>query len=289
MKVKVWGCRGSLPSPGPENYVYGGNTSCIQVTHKDTCIILDAGSGIQRLGKYLSPTVKEVHILLTHLHIDHTMGLGFFPPLFDPNVTVHLWGPTAAGESLLYRLRKYFSPPLFPVRLSDLPSHPVIHELDKADFSIGEVKVHSEFICHPGPTLGFRLAVDKAVLAYLPDHELQLGSSNFPMDPEWTSGFEIAKHADLLFHDGSYTDKEYSTKIGWGHSSVSDAIAFAKMCGVKKLSLFHHEPARSDEQVEQIFRHAVRGEELDFEVEMCAEGNEYDLEDAGEKTLKGMN
>jgi phosphoribosyl 1,2-cyclic phosphodiesterase len=277
MKVKVWGCRGSLPSPGPENYRYGGNTSCVQVTYKDTCIILDAGSGIQRLAKYLSPEIREVHILLTHLHIDHTLGLGFFQPLFNPNVEVHIWGPAAADEALLYRLRKYFSPPLFPVRLSELPTHPVIHELEKADFAIGEVRVHSEFICHPGPTLGFRLVVDKAVLAYLPDHELRLGSCNFPVDPEWTSGFEIAKHADLLFHDGSYTREEYLTKIGWGHSSVSDAIAFAKMCGVKKLSVFHHEPARSDEQIDQMLKDAISGEELDFELEMCAEGNEYDL------------
>jgi phosphoribosyl 1,2-cyclic phosphodiesterase len=277
MKVKVWGCRGSLPSPGPENIRYGGNTSCVQVNHKDTCIILDAGSGLQRLAKNLSPAIREVHILLTHLHIDHTIGLGFFPPLFDPDVEVHIWGPAASGEALLYRLRKYFSPPLFPIRLSELPSHPVIHELDKADFSIGEVKIHSEFICHPGPTLGYRLAVGKAVLAYLPDHELQLGSCTFPLDAEWTSGFEIAKHADLLFHDGSYTAEEYSGKIGWGHSSVKDAVAFAKMCGVKKLSVFHHEPARSDEQVDQMLKEATESEELDFEIEMCAEGNEYEL------------
>ena len=277
MKVKVWGCRGSLPSPGPENVNYGGNTSCIEVTHGDTCIILDAGSGIQRLGKYLSPTVKEVHVLLTHLHIDHTMGLGFFQPLFNPQVNVHLWGPASAGESLLYRLRKYFSPPLFPVRMSELPNHPVIHELNTADFSIGEVKVHSEFICHPGPTLGFRLTVDKAVLAYIPDHELQLGSCGFPEDPEWTSGFEIAKHADVLFHDGSYTEEEYSARIGWGHSSVSDAIAFGKMCGVKKLAIFHHEPARSDDQIDQMLAAAVHGKDIGFEVEMCAEGNEYEM------------
>lgn len=284
MKIKVWGCRGSLPSPGPENYTYGGNTSCIQVTHKNSCIILDAGSGIQRLGKFLSPEVREIHILLSHLHIDHTMGLGFFLPLYNPGVKVHLWGPSASSESLLHRLRRYFSPPLFPVLLSDLPNHPIIHELDNEDFQIGEVKIHCEYLCHPGPTLGFRLMADDAVLAYIPDHELQLGSFDFPNDPEWTSAYEIAKFADILFHDGSYTAKEYPTKIGWGHSSVRDAIAFAKMCKVKKLAVFHHEPTRNDEQIDQMLKDALQNKVPGFEVEMCAEGNVYDLEKIKEST-----
>ncbi|RIW17000.1 MBL fold metallo-hydrolase [Algoriphagus lacus] len=277
MKVKIWGCRGSLPSSGPENYIYGGNTSCVQVTHGDTCIILDAGSGIQRLGRFLGPEVREIHILLTHLHIDHTMGLGFFLPMYNPNVNVHLWGPSASGEPLLNRLRRYFSPPLFPVRLGDLPNHPIIHELDNEDFFIDQVKIHSEYICHPGPTLGYRLSVGNSVLAYLPDHELQLGSCNFPDDPEWTSGFEIAKSASLLLHDGGYTAREYPPKLGWGHSTVRDSIAFAKMCEVKKLAVFHHEPTRTDEQIDQILKDALQNQKLDFEVEMCAEGNVYEL------------
>lgn len=277
MNVKIWGCRGSLPSSGPENYIYGGNTSCVQVTHGDTCIVLDAGSGIQRLGRFLGPEVREIHILLTHLHIDHTMGLGFFLPMYNPNVNVHLWGPSASGEPLLNRLRRYFSPPLFPVRLGDLPNHPIIHELDNEVFTIDQVKIHSEYICHPGPTLGYRLTAGNSVLAYLPDHELQLGSCNFPNDPEWTSGFEIAKNADLLLHDGGYTAREYPPKLGWGHSTVRDSIAFAKMCEVKKLAVFHHEPTRTDDQIEQILKDALQNQNLDFEVEMCAEGNVYEL------------
>lgn len=286
MKAKIWGCRGSLPAPGPENYHYGGNTSCIQVTHGDTCIILDAGSGIQRLGKFLSPNIQEIHILLTHLHIDHTMGLGFFLPLYNPQVKVHLWGPSSACEPLLNRIRSYFSPPLFPVRMNELPNHPIIHELSNEDFSIGEVKIHCEYICHPDPTLGYRLTAGESVLAYLPDHELQLGSFDFPNDPEWTSGFEIAKSADILFHDGSYTAKEYSKKIGWGHSSVRDAIAFAEICKVKKLAVFHHEPTRSDEQIDQMLKEALRNRIMTFEVEMCAEGNEYDFEKTTERSKR---
>jgi len=277
MKVKVWGCRGSLPAPGPENAIYGGNTSCIQVTHGDTCIVLDGGSGILRLGKYLSPDIREIHVLLSHLHMDHTMGLGFFAPFYNPNIKVHLYGPSTSNEPLVNRLRRYFSPPLFPVRLSELPSHPIIHELNNFQFSIGQVEIKSDYICHPGPTLGYRLTADKTVIAYMPDHELQMGSANFPNDPEWTSGFEIANGADLLFHDAAYTSKEYVSKIGWGHSSVRDAIAFGKMCRVKKLSLFHHEPVRSDEQLDQMLKESTHQLKLNFDVELCAEGNIYEF------------
>lgn len=277
MKVKVWGCRGSLPTPGPENTTYGGNTSCIQVTHGSTTIVLDGGSGILRLGKYLNPDIQEIHVLLTHLHMDHTMGLGFFPPLYNPNIKVHLYGPSTSNEPLVTRLRRYFSPPLFPVRLSELPSKPIIHELDNSEFTIGSVKIQSEYLCHPGPTLGYRLSDGRSVLAYIPDHELQMGSANFPHDPEWTSGYELAKSADLLFHDAAYTSKEYMTKMGWGHSSVRDAIAFAKMCKVKKLALFHHEPIRSDDMLEQMLREATQNLSLPFEVELCAEGANYVL------------
>lgn len=278
MKVKVWGCRGSLPASGPENNSYGGNTSCIQVTHGDTCIVLDGGSGILRLGKFLSPEIREIHLLLSHLHMDHTMGLGFFLPLYNPKIKVHLYGPSTSNEPLVNRLRRYFSPPLFPVRLSELPSNPIIHELNNSEFWIGEVKIQTEYICHPGPTLGFRLTAGKSVFVYMPDHELQMGSANFPNDPEWTSGYEIAKFADLLFHDAAYTSKEYVSKIGWGHSSVRDAIAFGKMCKVKKLALFHHEPTRSDEQLEQMFKESTQNLTLNFEVELCAEGTVYDLD-----------
>lgn len=277
MKVKVWGCRGSLPSPGPENYRFGGNTSCYHVTHGDTCIILDSGSGIQRLGRYLSSELKEIHILLSHLHIDHTMGLGFFLPLYNPDVTVHIWGPSTSRENLIDRLRRYFSPPLFPIRFNELPNHPVVHELSNEGFLIGEVRIHSEYICHPGPTLGYRLMTDKSVLAYIPDHEPQLGSCNFPTDPEWTSGFEIAKSADLLFHDGSYTSQEYAAKTGWGHCSVNDAIAFGKLCKVKRLELIHHEPTRTDVEIEQMLEDTNRDHQPGFEVQMCAEGDEFEL------------
>jgi phosphoribosyl 1,2-cyclic phosphodiesterase len=277
MKVSVWGCRGSLPSPGPEKNKYGGNTSCVQVAHGDTCIILDGGSGIQRLGTQMGGAYRELHIMLTHLHIDHTMGLGFFLPLYNPDITVHMWGPAGSGLSLLERLRKYFSPPLFPVRLNELPLHPVIHEMHNNTIQLGDLTVQSAYICHPSATLGYRISTEHSVFTYMPDHEVALGSSNFPNEPDWTSGYDLAARADLLFHDAQYRPMEYRNRMGWGHSSVTDAFAFAKMCQVKKLSLFHHDPLHTDEQLEALLANSLEGKTFDFDIELCAEGNYYEL------------
>jgi phosphoribosyl 1,2-cyclic phosphodiesterase len=279
MKVTVWGCRGSLPTPGPEKIKYGGNTSCVQVTQGNTCIILDGGSGIQRLGQYLDPKYKVVHILLTHLHIDHTIGLGFFPPMYDPRIEVHLWGPATTNESLEDRLHRYFSPPLFPLRLSELPKEPIIHELGNEDFWIGDFLIKSNYICHPGPTLGFRISNGKSVFAFIPDHEVVLGSSNFPNDPEWTSGFEIADGADLLFHDAQFTQRDYNRRVGWGHSSFEAAISFAQLCKVKKLSFFHHDPANTDFHLDALFWKCTNGKTFEFDIELCAEGKQYDFDE----------
>ncbi|MFC3880211.1 MBL fold metallo-hydrolase [Algoriphagus namhaensis] len=277
MKVKVWGCRGSLPSPGPENIVYGGNTSCVQIIKDDLCVILDGGSGIQRLGKIIGPEVKEIHILLTHLHIDHTMGLGFFQPLYNPNVKVHFWGPAGSVEPLLFRLRRYFSPPLFPVRLNELANHPEIHEIGNSEFSIGSLNFKSGYICHAGPTLGFRVMDEHGTFVYMPDHEPALGSVDFPNSPEWTSGFDLAQGADLLFHDGEYTQEEYRTKVGWGHSSMEDAISFGQICHVKKLAVFHHDPLNSDAKLEQIFSETIEKVQPNYKVILCKEGDIYNV------------
>ncbi len=277
MKATVWGCRGSLPSPGPEKDKYGGNTSCVQIEHNDTCLVLDGGSGIQRLGAALGTNYKEVHILLTHLHIDHTMGLGFFLPLYNPNLEIHIWGPATTIESLTQRLRRYFSPPLFPVRLSELPSEPVIHEISNSEFTIGSLKINSSYVCHPGPTLAYRISDGQSDIAYMPDHEVSLGSSNFPNEPEWTSGFNIANGVDLLFHDSQYKTEEYASRVGWGHSSIGDSVNFARMCKVKNLQLFHHDPMHTDDSLDALIDEYKAENMTPFKMEMCAEGSVFIL------------
>jgi phosphoribosyl 1,2-cyclic phosphodiesterase len=252
MKVRFWGTRGSLPAGGPETDAYGGNTSCVEVRGDDgTVLILDAGSGILRLGAMLDGTVRRVDLLLTHLHMDHIQGLGFFAPLYDPAVTVHIWGPTSAMLSLRTRLTRYLSPPLFPVRLRDLPCTIELHEVPDSDMTIGECRVSAAMVCHPGPPVGYRISGPGGTVTYLPDHEPALGVRTFPLAPEWTSGYDLAAGADLLIHDAQYTLAEYATRVGWGHSAMPHTLAFARLAGVRHLVPFHHEPTHTDVLLDQ--------------------------------------
>ncbi len=277
MKITIWGSRGSLPSPSPENSLYGGNTACVQVSQGDTLLVLDAGSGIRRLGDDFPPGITKVDILLTHLHLDHIMGLGFFMPLYLPDMTVNIWGPTSTKEPLDARLKRYLSPPLFPIRLQDLPCQPNVFEINHSEFEIGPFKIKSAYVCHPGPTLGFRIENGHSVVTYLPDHEPALGSSNFPNDPEWTSGYDLAQGADLLLHDAQFAKEEYLPRVGWGHSSVSDALKFAKLTEVKKMLLFHHDPSHSDAKLKTLLRGETERQRFSFEVGIAAEGDVLEL------------
>ena len=276
--VKIWGSRGSIPSPGAEKNKYGGNTSCVELTYKDSCIILDGGSGIQKLGNEIGNKYKTINILLTHLHLDHIIGLGFFAPLYNPKMKIKIWGPAAVNESLTHRLRRYFSPPIFPVRLNELPAEVDIIEINDTKFNIDDFEVTAEYICHPGPTIGYRLKAGNAVIAYIPDHEPALASANFPYDPEWTSGFNIAQHADILIHDAQFKNNEYQSRLGWGHSSMKDALEFGKLAGVKKMIFFHHDPTHTDEELQQLFANTIQYHNTDFEVELGEEGKSYILE-----------
>ena len=277
MKIKIWGTRGSIPSPGPDNNHYGGNTSCVQVTTDDAFIILDAGSGIRRLSSQVPEGIARIDILLTHLHMDHIIGLGFFGPLYNSAITVNLYGPSSTRESLEKRLSRYLSPPIFPIRLSDLPCQLNLVEINHSEFNIGDLTIKSSFVCHPGATIGYRVKNGNSTLTYLPDHEPVLGSTNFPHEPEWTSGYDLAKDADLLLHDAQYTPEEYRPRVGWGHSTIPDALAFAKMTSVKKMMFFHHDPSHSDGQLDNLLKAALRERNYPFEVGIAAEGDEYRL------------
>jgi phosphoribosyl 1,2-cyclic phosphodiesterase len=252
MKVSIKGVRGSIPTSGLETSVYGGNTSCVTLLEDDCILILDGGSGLQKVTLPEKPT-NRIDILLTHLHFDHIQGLGFFGPLFDPSKEVHIWAPESAAGSLNSRLNKFLSPPLFPVLLRDLPCNLCLHDISNSSFEIGPFSIESRYIIHPGPTVGYRIKGKNAVVAYIPDHEQALGPSGMIEDKMWISGFDIADHADLLLHDAQYTAEEYREKIGWGHSSMEDAIRFASIAEAKNLLFFHHDPFRTDQQIEEIY------------------------------------
>lgn len=278
MKVTLWGTRGSIPSPGPDTVRYGGNTSCVEVAGDDgTILVLDAGTGIRRLGRDKPLPTKRVDLLLTHLHMDHLQGLGFFAPLFEPGMDVHIWGPASPTETLQARLTRYLSPPLFPVRLRDVPCNLYLHHVPTDTVQVGEFQIDSMFVCHPGPTVGFRVATAKASLAYMPDHEPALTPATFARSGDWTSGYALAYEVDLLIHDSQYTNSEYAERIGWGHSSVEDSLRFAQLARVKKLMPFHHDPEHSDEQVDEIIGQALDRIKPTYGIVPAIEGSEVEV------------
>ena len=259
MRVTFWGVRGSLASPGPETVRYGGNTACVEVRGtSDAVIILDAGTGIRRLGEALSDA-RRIYLFLTHLHLDHLQGLGFFAPLFRPEVEIDIWGPPSLRADLATRLNRYLSPPLFPVRLKELSSRVTLHPATAKPILVAGIEIVAERIIHPGPTVGYRLAEGARAVAYLPDHEPALGARRFPEAPEWTSGYALANGVDLLIHDAQYRTDERASRIGWGHSSVDEAVAFAKQAGAAALAPFHHDPTHSDAELDALFRSVHRG------------------------------
>ena len=254
MRVRIWGCRGSVATPGPQTIRCGGNTSCIEISLDDGAVfVLDAGTGIRELGNDLVERgVKELNLLLTHLHLDHLEGLRFFAPLFDPDTTIHLWGPRSPVLTLKERIRRSFSPPLFPIDLMDTPAAVVFHDLPKTQWSIGSAKLTASLIVHPGPTVGYRIEADGSSVAYIPDHEPALTGDFTQRSRDWISGGSIAQDVDLLLHDAQYFEEEYDGRLGWGHSSVESAVAYADAVGARRLVLFHHDPTHSDDTMERL-------------------------------------
>jgi ribonuclease BN (tRNA processing enzyme) len=253
MDVTFWGTRGSIASAGPQTQRYGGNTAAVQVTGRDgTILVLDAGTGIREIAGVLPPHLRRIDIFLSHLHMDHIQGLGFFAPMFLPSLEVHLWGPPSATLDLRRRLTRYLSPPLFPIRLRDLASHVALHNAPDHPVRIGGLEVTAAEVIHPGPTVGYRIRDDRASMAYLPDHEPALGNPSFPNRGAWTSGHELAKGVDLLVHDTQYFPDERQSRIGWGHSSTVEAAAFARQAGVRRLAAFHHDPAHDDATLDRL-------------------------------------
>ncbi len=251
MRIKIWGARGSIPTPGPDTMRYGGNTSCVQVTLSDgTTVVLDAGTGIRTMG-LAKPTLEHpMTILLTHLHLDHIQGLMFFAPCYTPQSEIVICGPAAVEGSLLDRIARYISAPLSPVEVRELPCHVSFRELQTSSWRIGPATVHAHAVSHRGPTLGYRIEDVGATLVYIPDHEPALGAPIDLLEDEWISGLALARDADLLIHDAQYTDEEYPNHLGWGHSSMSDALAFARRAAARQVLLFHHEPLHDDDMLD---------------------------------------
>jgi len=246
MRVTVWGCRGTLATPGEATVRYGGNTSSVAVRTGDgALIVLDAGTGIRRLGLSLEeePHRAEIHLLLTHMHLDHVEGLGFFAPLRDPGCTVTIWGPRPGNTSLRDHIASYLSPPLYPHPFEQLPAQIEFVEIERERWNVDGAHITAARVRHPGPTLGYRIESGGRTLAFIPDNEPGL-------DP--TSGAAIAEAADLLIHDAQYTEAEYETRCGWGHTALPHFAAVVAEANPARTLMFHHDPAHSDAVLERM-------------------------------------
>ncbi len=260
MRTRIWGCRGSLATPGPATAGTGGNTSCIEVrAGSGAVVVLDAGTGIRPLGATLAGT-RELDLLLTHLHLDHVEGLAFFAPLHDPACTVRIWGPPQDEATLAERIATWLSPPYFPVPFEQFAARIEIHEVRDEAWELGGVRVRSARTQHPGPTLAYRLDEDGRSLAYVPDNEPGLDGANV---------VELAQGADVLLHDAQYTAEEYAQRVGWGHASIADFTRVVRKANPGRALMFHHDPSHDDAQLERMRQEAQKlaGREVELAVE----------------------
>ena len=241
MRATIWGCRGSLATPGAATARYGGNTSCVSVESSDgRVVVLDAGTGIRTLGLSLLPAPpREIDLLLTHMHLDHVEGLGFFALIFH-EVSIRIWAPPVEGGPIADRIREYLSPPFFPKRFDDLPAHIEFADAE-GTWQLGSLSVTAADVHHPGGAVGYRLEESGRSIAFIPDNELGL-------DPD--AGLALSSGVDVLLHDAQYTAGEYAARIGWGHSSLPDFAAFVRRADPGHAVMFHHDPGHDDAMLE---------------------------------------
>jgi phosphoribosyl 1,2-cyclic phosphodiesterase len=244
MSVRFWGVRGSIACPGPRTVRYGGNTPCLEIRCGDQILIFDGGTGIRALGNSLMEKGGDVDtdIFLTHCHLDHVSGLPFFAPFFAAGHRVRLWAgsllPTYDVEEVV---RKMMSPPLFPVEVEIFRA-----DIEFRDFRAGDVlkprpgvTVVTAPLDHPDGSTGYRIEYGGKAIAYLTDTEVRPGGCEAQI-------LELARNADLMIYDCTYTEQEIASRTGWGHSTWRRGAALADAAGAKTFCLFHHDPEHDD-------------------------------------------
>jgi len=261
MHVRFWGTRGSLPKPGPDTLRFGGNTSCVEVgTAAGTLIVIDGGTGLHALGQEIVKVGKprNGHLLISHTHWDHIQGIPFFAPFFMADSHWHIFAPKGFGSTIEETLAGQMQYAYFPVRLDQMGARITFTVLVEGEFEIADVRIRTQYLNHTALTLGFRLEADGAALVYASDHEpyaAHLAGGNEPLTGKDLVHAEFAKDADLLIHDGQFTADEYDCRIGWGHSPLPYAAAVARTAHVTRLALTHHDPLRTDAELERLVGH----------------------------------
>ena len=257
MRITFFGVRGSTPCHGHDIVRYGGNTSCVAVdVPGEPPLFFDLGTGVRNLGR-IQPHDGSFRgtCLLSHLHWDHLQGLPFFTPLLRPGSILDVYGPAQGdGVTVEEAVRGAISPPVFPVGLDAFPGSVRFHDLADADFELGAVHVMARLVPHLGPTLGYRVEWNGRSVAYLSDHQQPHDGSFRVAD----GARALAEGADLLIHDAQFTPDEFAAKREWGHCTMQYAAWLAAECGVRTLALFHHDPSRTDDALDEAHREIAR-------------------------------
>lgn len=251
MEIKFWGVRGSIASPGPDTVVFGGNTTCVELTlSSGRTVVIDAGTGIRTLGDHLSQKMEtvDIHLLITHIHWDHMVGFPFFSPLFNESTHIVVDGFNKRMEGLRNVFSRNLIDGTWPLTFDSLLARiKDSDQLSKGPLEIGDTVIKPHSLQHPQGGMGFRFTEASGSFVFLTDNELKKdgwkGSS-------FKDFVDFCKGADVLTHDCQYLDDEFELRKGWGHSCVESVVDLAVEAGVAKLILFHHDPWRKDQELE---------------------------------------
>jgi phosphoribosyl 1,2-cyclic phosphodiesterase len=273
MIVKFWGVRGSIPSPGASTIRYGGNTACVSIDiGRGQILVLDAGTGIREMGKSIAERDADLFILLSHNHWDHIQGFPFFVPIYQSNRKIYMF-PTPQAKTLLCSLIEQMDGAHFPVSPDKLPSKYVCVTENALDFLHAHgVDISRIATNHPGGGYGYRVQNVRKAVIYITDNEL---GSTLHRNTEFSEFVRFCSRADVLIHDAQYLEQDMPLKQGWGHSLMSQACELAAAAEVSHLILFHHDPDRTDEELDSIQEKArlwFRDRSLDIQCTAAFEG-----------------
>lgn len=251
MIIRCWGARGSIPVSGREYLKYGGDTACIEIrTKQNHLLILDAGSGIRRLGKRLmDENQRDIIIMFTHTHWDHLIGFPFFKPIYSKETNLSLYGCPFSTTSVRDMISRIMEPPHFPVYYDEINAQINYQETCGDNFSLDGMSVTTIPLSHPNQGVGYKMEEDGKSFIFLTDNEL---TYRHPGSATYEDYLAFVRGADLLIHDAEYNEEEYRHTVGWGHSIYKDALHLALDAGVKTLGLYHHNQERTDDAIDAI-------------------------------------
>ncbi|MBN1384773.1 MAG: MBL fold metallo-hydrolase [Elusimicrobia bacterium] len=277
MKIKFWGCRGSIPVPDRRMIRYGGNTTCIEVTIDNKTLIIDAGTGIRMLGEDLiNRKISDMDIFITHSHWDHIQGFPFFMPIYSGKTNINIFGCTNSYRQLKSIFAKQMSIEYFPVRFSELKSNINFVEACGSEYTISNHKIKTIRTNHPIFTVGLRIEKNDKSFVFITDNEIM---DEKPQTSR-TEFVNFCKDATYLVHDTQFKEEEYATRKGWGHSTFKQAVDLARYSDVKNLGFFHHDPDRKDSEldiIEKQFKDYCRDKGYKFSVFAVKEMDEINL------------